>query len=422
MVKRILGLAFLLCCVSHVFADEIVQTDSISEKRSKLAWLEKFSFNGYGVVNYYKYKWETLPNKRDAIDPQNLNLYLKYKFNDKIELKTEIEFEHGGTGASMSFDPLEEFGEFEQEIEYGGAVSLEQINILFKIHKAFQLKVGKLKVYMGNASKLDKPSQYFTPYRSEVENVLLPVGWYETGIEVGGDIALKGANDYPKLSYKVYLVSGLDNTAFSSSNWIKMGNQTRFETINANSPAIGGRLDYIFGENSEVGFDIYANNASPNRPKNDFQMASWVLYGDAHFTYSKHPWKVSGLGMFGHIQNSEQLSAANRKLSNQLNVKRTPVGKMAAGAYIEAGYDVLSLAKKTSKQELYPFVRLEWYDSMFKTQGKIFDNPRYNKQVYTVGINYLPIKYIVIKSSYAYRLLGTQQKENTFALGLGFNF
>ncbi|MCO5233182.1 MAG: hypothetical protein LC105_03115 [Chitinophagales bacterium] len=422
MLKQTLSLTFLLCFASLIQAEEFIQVDSSSEKKHRFSWLENFDLGGYGVINYYKYNWETLPNKRDAIDPQNLNLYLKYKFNDKIELKTEIEFEHGGTGTSMSFDPLEEFGEFEQEVEYGGAVSLEQMNVLFKIHKAFNLKIGKLKVYMGNASKLDRPIQYFTPYQSEVENSLLPLGWYETGIEMSGDIPLKGKDEFPILSYKVYLVSGLDNTGFSSLNWIKSGNQTRFEMPNANSPAVAGRLDYIFTKNSEVGFSIYANNASPNRPKDDFKTSSWVVYGDAHFTYMKHPWRLTSLAMFGHIQNSESLSAANRNLSNNLNVKRTPVSKMAAGAYIEAGYDILSISKKSTQQELYPFIRLEWYDSMLKTQGKIFDNPRYARQVYSAGINYLPIKQIVIKSSYAYRLLGSKQKENTFALGIGFSF
>ena len=423
-MKKIFLLLGSILWFSLLIAHESPEADSTTTEteNKKTRFWDRFSLSGYGAVNYYHYKWETLPDKRDALDPERLNLYLKYRFNDKIELKTEVEFEHGGTGSTMEFDPLEEFGEFEKEIETGGEVSLEQLNILFKIKKAFQIRIGKIKVYAGNTSKLDRPTQYFTPYRPELENSILPLGWYELGIDIEGDIALKKDQEYPKLAYKAYLVSGLDNTGFSSLNWIKLGYQTRFEMVNANSPAMAGRLDYIFRKNSEVGFTIYANNASPNRPKNDFQTKSWVVYTDAHFTYDKGPWRVNALGLFGHIQNSEALSRANKNLSNNLDVKRTPVGKMAAGASLEAGYDFFSLMKKETKQTLFLFSRAEWYDTMLKTQGNIFNNPKYQRQIYTAGINYSPIPQIIFKASYAYRILGTHQKEKTFAMGFGFSF
>lgn len=401
------------------------QSDSIAtnQKLQRLVGLiSKFRLNAYGVVNYYMFDWETSPDKRNAFDVERLNLYLYYDFNDKIEFKSEIEFEHGGTGATMSFDPLEEFGEFEQEIEKGGEVVLEQINLLFKIRKGFKVRVGKMRLYMGNASKQDEPKEYFTTYRSEVENTILPLGWYETGIELSGDLPLKKGSEYPCLSYKVYLATGLDNTGFSSQNWIRRGYQTRFETINANNIAYAFRLDYIFDEDAEIGFNVYAGNATGNRPKNDFTANSWVTYGDAHFTLDKGAWRAQAYGMIGHVQNSEALSTANRNLSNNLNVKRTPVGKIAGGAYAELGYDLLALAPKEKKQRFFLFGRAEWYDSMLDTEGTVSDNPRYQRQVYTAGLNYFPIPAIVLKTHYAWRILGSGEQENTFSAGFGFNF
>lgn len=381
-----------------------------------------FRLNGYGVVNYYAFDWETLPEKRNAIDPERMNLYLFYDFSEKIEFKSEIEFEHGGTGATMAFDPLEEFGEFEQEIEKGGAVVLEQINLQFKVRPQFKIRVGKMRFYMGNASKQDQPREYFTAYRSELENTILPLGWYETGIELSGDLGLKAGQSYPYLSYKAYLISGLDNTGFSSYNWIKRGYQTRFETINADAPAYAFRLDYVFGKDSEIGICGYAGNATPNRPKNDFQGTSWVTFGDVHFALDKAPWRARAYGMAGHIQNSEALSTANRNLSNNLDVKRTPVGKMALGGYAEGAFDLLSFAKKPLSHQFYLFGRAEWYDSMFRTEGTVSDNPRYQRFVATGGVNYFPHPKIVIKSHYAWRKLGSGEQENTFALGVGFDF
>ena len=279
-----------------------------------------------------------------------------------------------------------------------------------------------MRFYMGNASKQDQPREYFTAYRSELENTILPLGWYETGIEISGDITLQSASDYPYLSYKIYAVSGLDNTGFSSLNWIRRGYQTRFETINADNLAYAFRLDYIFAKDSELGFNIYAGNASGNRPKNDFTTTSWVTYGDLHYAWEGYPWRARAYGMLGQIQNSEALSTANRNLSNNLDVKRTPVAKMAGGAYAELAYDVLHLAAQKKSQQLYLFGRAEWYDAMMETEGTVSDNPRYEKQVVTAGINYFPMPTIVFKAHYAWRSLGSGEKENTFAMGFGFDF
>lgn len=401
-------------------AQEVQHPDSTAQHKAQAG--PKLTYAAYGVVNYYAFDWETLPDKRDALDPERFNTYIYYHFTPEIEFKSEIEFEHGGTGATMGFDPLEEFGEFEQEIEKGGQVVLEQVNLLFKIKPSFRIRVGKMRFYMGNASKQDQPREYFTAYRSEVENTILPLGWYETGVELSGDLSIQHEKAYPYLSYKLYLVSGLDNSAFNSANWVRRGYQTRFETINADNLAFALRLDYIFGKDSELGICAYAGNTTGNRPKDDFKSDAWLAYGDVHFALEHHPWRARAYGMYGYLQNSEALSAANRNLSNNLNVKRTPVGETALGAYAEMAYDVWPLISKTSKQQGYLFGRAEYYDSMFGVQGEISDNPRYERRIITLGFNYFPIPKVVLKTHYAWRALGSGEKENTFTLGMGFDF
>lgn len=397
-------------------------TATIQKATTSFDFLQKLRVSGYGVVNYYSFDWETYADKRNAFDAERLNLYLHYDFTDKIQLKSEIEFEHGGTGVTMAFDPLEEFGEFEQEVEKGGEVVLEQINLLFKLHPAFNVRVGKMRFYMGNASKQDEPGEYFTAYRSEVENTILPLGWYETGVELSGDFGQKRNEAYPHFAYKTYIVSGLDNTGFSSLNWIRRGYQTRFETINADNLAFAFRLDYVFAKDSEIGFNIYAGNGTGNRPKDDFTLPAWVTYGDIHFAYEGYPWRARAFGMIGHLQNSEALSTANRNLSNNLDVKRTPVAEMAGGAYVEGAYDLLNLTTREEQTRLFFFGRLEWYDSMLKTVGTVSDNPRYERWVYTAGVNVFPIDQVVLKIHYAIADLGSGEQDNTFALGLGFDF
>lgn len=404
-----LFLSFVLCSnVTIVFGQH---TDSVSN----LSFWERGSIKGYGVVNYYSFDWDTDPERRNAFDAERLNLYLGYQFSDKIELKSEIEFEHGGTGVTMEFDVLEEFGEFEQEIEAGGEVILEQLNILFKVNDWLNIRAGKFRVYMGLASKLDDPTEYFTTHRSEVENTILPLGWYEHGIELSGQIS-------PKWNYKFYIINGLDATGFSSANWVRRGHQKRFETVNSNDFAVAGRLDYEFAPNSEIGVSAYFGNSTNNRPKPDTELNGYVGVYDVHFMWEAQPWRVRAYGMYGTLSNSDEISALNRNLSNNLNVKRSPVGAAAMGFFGEVAYDVLSLSKKKTTNQLFPFVRYEYYDSMSDVAGVIFDNPRWERSVFTGGINFYPHEQVVLKAQYSVRELGSDETENTFSTGLGFKF
>lgn len=67
---------------------------------------------------------------------------------------------------------------------------------------------------------------------------------------------------------------------------------------------------------------------------------------EAHTALKWNLFSVQIISLFGQLQNSEAVSNANRNLSNNLNVKRTPVGKQAFGASLEFGFQVSELIKK----------------------------------------------------------------------------
>ena len=392
---------------------------STSSNEAFLKALKKLSVKSYGVVNYYNFDWETDPDRRNAVDLERINTYVKYKFSEKITLKTEFEIEHGGTGVTMELDKFEEFGEYETEVEAGGAVLLEQLNLTFEVKPWLNIRAGRLKLYMGVSSKLDLPVNYFTGYRSMMENTILPLGWYEVGIELFGDIGPK-----KKWSYKAYLVNGLSSSGFSSANWIKRGFQRRFEIANAENLAVAGRLDYNLKNNSWVGISSYYGNSNDNRPKPDLKgVGGYVTTVDLHANLNFKVFKLRGMLLYGHLQNSEKISEANRNLSNNLNEKRTPVGSDILGFFLETGYDVFNLTKIKNKQ-LYVFGRYDFYDTMYGVSPEIFKNPRWERSEVTFGINYFPHPDVVVKSHYAVRSLGllTDNKENTFLLGVGFTF
>ena len=389
-----------------------------------------FSVSGYGVINYSHFEWDLDPDRRAAIDVERFVIAPKYRINDTIRLESELEFEHGGTGSTMEFDKFEEFGEFETEIEKGGEVIVEKLAVVFSFWRFLNFRVGHIIVPVGLVAKRHRPQHYFTTTRPEAETHLIPTIWHETGVELFGSL---GA-----LKYQAQIVNGLDSTGFSSRHWIVRGHQLRFETINAEAPAFVGRLDYALDENVTLGISGYYGDTAANRPKPDVDFDAHVGIVSLHGFYEVNAVKVRGLLLLGALQNADRLSKVNRTLSNNLNVKRTPIGSAALGGYIEAGYDILSLFRKPPNSNakhqdsknrpphkvLNVFARYDYYDTMASVEGIIFDNPRWERSTWTFGINYHVHPQLVFKSHYSLRRLATkdQNRENTFALGLGFQY
>lgn len=419
----ILRLSILLLFITtSLFANSLQDSTKVKTPQ----W-NKFNFKAYGVINYYAFDWDTDPSRRNVFDTERINMYLYYNFNENIQFKTEIEFEHGGAGVTMELDKFEEFGEFELELEVGGEIKVDQLNILFKYKPWLNFRVGRVRLYIGNASKLDVSTDYFTGQRSSMESALLPNGWYENGIELSGDL---GKNKH--FSYNAYLVNGLSSVGFTSANWIKRGNQQRFETINAENLAISARLDYNLPNRGYIGVSAYHGGSNQNRPKPDLEHTKGgVTLGDFHFNVDQKKWRLNGMLLYGNLQNSDKISKANRNLSNALNVKRTPVAKNALGYYIEGGYDILTLLKKNTEKQFFLFGRYDFYDSMHKTTGIILDNPRWERSVITIGANYFITPQIVFKTHYAVNTIGVDMldgfgniignKERTFLLGMAFD-
>ena len=70
------------------------------------------------------------------------------------------------------------------------------------------------------------------------------------------------------------------------------------------------------------------------------------------------------------------------------------------------------------------FVRYDNYDTMAAVEGEIFDNPRWERQTLTFGVNYHPHPQLVFKGHYSARRLGSdvENKEDTLAFGFGFQY
>lgn len=385
------------------------------------AQLDRFELEGYAIINYHKFDWQTDPQRRAAVDIERVAIEPTFKLSDKIKIEAEIEFEHGGTGSSMEFDKFEEFGEYEQEVEKGGEVVIEKLAAVIDWKPWMNFRVGHFYVPVGRTNQDYEPTEYFTVTRSESETSLVPATWHETGVQIFGEAG--------PVDYQLMVINGLDATGFSSSTWIALGHQGRFEMVNAENLAVAARVDWKPIEDLELGVSGYIGNSADNRPKPDMTVPATVSIGDFHGELEAGPLTVRGLVLYGQLQNAAEVSRANRNLSNNLNVKRSPVASAALGAYVEAGYDVFSFGSFAPDSSgfaprLEVFGRYDYYDSMFEVPEGIFDNPRWERKAITAGLNYRPVKGFIAKADYSLRTLGipNDNHENTFSLGMGIEF
>lgn len=386
---------------------------------SKLFSLSKLTLSAYGTMVYQNFQWETFADKNNSIDNERFVIEPEYAFTKKLSLEIEIEFEHGGTGVTMEFDNEEEFGEFEMEVEKGGEVKLEEMQLSYQLNSHLAIKAGRIPVPVGLVTANFKPIDYFSTTYNSVEAVVLPTKWYENGL---GIEAIFGGNN--QFHADAVFVNGLDASGFSSANWVLHGYQLRFETVSADNFAVAGRFDYrLPNSSSKIGASVYYGNSAGNRPKPDIDVNAFVGIYDAHAEIIWKAMIIRGLFLYGTLSNADKVSDANRNLSNNLNVKRTPVGSAYLGYFLEAGYDVLSFFP-VKKSALNIFGGYYYYDTMAKVTGDIFDNPRWQRNEIRGGLQYIFNDQVTVKADYSHRTLGIPEDniEDTFSAGFGFQF
>lgn len=198
------------------------------------------------------------------------------------------------------------------------------------------------------------------------------------------------------------------------------------------------RVDVTAAPGVEVGAAGYLGGTSRNRPSPDLivdcpdgdaatvapcgYLDAPLALAEAHAAVETGRWRGQALAVWGHLGNSAAITDRNRRLSNDLGVARTPVASQAYGVSVEAGVDVAADLGLCPRYQLAPFVRVERYDTMFRTAPGVFDNPRYLRTVGTAGVALTIERAITLKLDVAHRRFGATElrPETTIHAALGF--
>ena len=389
---------------------------------------KRLSVGGYGEValsrNFYsdhvsRYSLAD-EHKKDPshgrFDIPHAVIYLGYDFGKGWTMGTEIEFEHGGVGMAYEKED-EEGGEWEQEVEKGGEVELEQFWIQKSFGRWANIKAGHIVVPVGLNNAYHEPLNFFTVYRPEGENTVLPSTWHQTGVSFWG--RTKGWR------YELQFLAGLNSDNFTNTGWINKGPGTPTEGEIATKYGTALRIDNYCIKGLRIGLSGYYGHAIGNSYPNNKDGAESkykgvVAIGAIDFTYNNYNWIVRGQADYGYLSDAKQLKYFTNRLNGLSPFHHSAFVSKNAFAYgIEAGYNVFSQIEKLrqSNQKMYLFGRYEHYNPYAsKTKNTSYDYTNVKRMA--VGINYYPVKQIVVKAEYSHRFLKSQYN-NEPAINIG---
>ncbi len=392
----------------------------------------RLTVGGYGEValtrNFFSdnvYRYSHPADYKDdpahgRFDVPHAVIYLGYDFGHGWTMQTEIEFEHTGTGTAVEKE-FTEAGEWETEIEKGGEVELEQFWIQKSFAPQFNVRIGHVVVPVGGLNNAHEPLQFFTVYRPEGEYTILPSTWHDTGISLWGRA---GA-----WRYEALVVAGLDAFRYDRDHFVKYGAGSPYEFKVANKLGFAARIDNYSVHNLRLSLSGFYGQGMHNSYPHDMwntryaDVKGHTLIGAFDFAYTGKYLTVRGNADWGFVSDASVISTVKRNMSsNNAPYKKTPVGRNACAAGIEAGYDFLHLFPRHGEKEqrLYLFGRYEYYDSYIPDSDQP-DYPYTDRHRIAVGLNWLPIPQVAVKCEYSYRFLPNQyNNEPSLSLGIAY--
>lgn len=389
----------------------------------------RLTLGGYGEAvasrmlyskNFKRYSDATL-YKGDKgygqVDLPHVVFFVGYDFGHGWSLGSEIEFEHGGTESAVEIEE-EETGEYESEIERGGEVALEQFWLQKSFSRELNLRMGHLIVPVGATNAHHMPTEFFTVYRPEGEATILPCTWHETGISIWGEV-----KDW---RYEAMVIAGLDADRFNNKNWIHGASGSPYEFKMASDVAGAFRIDNRSIKDLKLSLSGYVGGSGRNTlnaTKKYDDILGLVAIGALDFRYEGRHFIARGNVDYGHLGQSLEISKTNKASRKDSPSPKNNVAMSAFAAATEVGCDLFSFipSMRDRDQRLFLFTRYDYYDSMFRTVSHMSDEPEWERHKVTVGLNYSPIKEIVIKAEASERILRPQfNNEPTLSIGIAY--
>ncbi|MBY0244373.1 MAG: hypothetical protein K2Q03_02850 [Sphingobacteriaceae bacterium] len=319
--------------------------------------------------------------KEGKINLTRFTIFIGHQFDKNISFFSETEIENGKVSGGSS----------------GGEISLEQAYLKFKTSRNTYLVAGLFLPRLGILNEDHMAMNFLGSERNMVETKIIPSTWREIGVGFYGQVP----NTF--FSYSLGVVSGLNSREINYREGIR---SARFDGQNAtvNNLAFVGSLRYN-NENLRVQLSGYSGGStgiSPLRADSlgldSGPLGSPVHVGIIDGVYRKAGFSAKALATIVSIPDAIKI--------HQAYAQHPPKGMY--GAYLELGYNLLENSRFKEKQ-LILFGRYETLDmnwDMYKVNGESVKEGSLKQQHAIFGLNYLPIKNVVVKFDMRYQMTG----------------
>lgn len=360
--------------VASVLGAQTLQDSITFDPQKQLNAAQRILSGNYGKAVTVGAYGELTYNQPEALngelDVQRLVLLFGYKFNDKTQFVTEVEFEH-----------VEE-------------VFIEQAFINYNVAPNVNLRGGLMLVPFGIINEFHEPTTFNGVERPAVDNVIVPTTWREIGFGVSGRF-----NEL-SLGYQAYVFNGFKSTSFDGnggvngalkgSNGLRSGRQKAIQST-IDSPTLSMKFDYYGIPGLRLGLSGYFGDT---QAEDDVEAIDGANIGismiglDARYAFQR--FTARGQYVHGSLSGTEAYN----------NLTGKDLGSALQGWYLEAAYNLLPQEKY---QRLFAFARYEQYDTHAVTDGSLQQNDAYNRNDLTTGLSYHLAPGVVLKGDYQFR-------------------
>ncbi|HEV8382995.1 MAG TPA: hypothetical protein VGQ29_15515 [Gemmatimonadales bacterium] len=351
---------------------------------------ESTTLGGYGEIHY------TNPSGRNRPAEVNLRrfvLYLAHTFDERLTFRSELEVEDAKVEGGSA----------------GGEVALEQAFLDYRFSDRVTLRTGLVLPPIGIINEIHEPPSFNGVDRPAFDHDVIPTTWRELGVGILGTLPIGEG-----LSYRLYVVNGLKASGLSGAEGIREGRQEGKNASFAN-PSLTGRLEWVRPGLRVGGSFWYGGSTAGDTLLGSGTFTAPVALVSADARYDRGPLSLRGVVATITISDADSINA----------LYSTAVGSRISGGYIEAGYNVLPLLARRSKQRLNAFIRHERYNTQAEVPTGTTQDRQFARRVTTLGLSYKPVWNVAFKGDYEVRRTaagGGVGAVETLRFGIGYQF
>jgi len=368
---------FVLNRLTFLFAVMLINLSAKSQMLTKEDSLSAgliASDNATVISGYGNFLYSNNFTMKEALaNVDRMVLFIGHKFNKRILLFSEIEFEDAGV----------------KEGSATGSVSLEQLFFKFNLDANNYLTAGLFIPRIGISNENHLPTTVNGADRPYVEQQIIPTVWREIGV------GYYGTTDHiPGLNYSIGLITGLNSAGFTNGTGISNGRFSGHATSNA--LALTGALLYYKGNfRTQISGYFGGSAGVPSYIADSLELESGAFGSpvqliEANAQYSGDRFSAKIL--------ATSVSIPEARTINRAYANNTP--EQMIGAYADIAYTVW----KQDYKDLKAFARYEYLDMNYKIPGNGIYNGINDQQYITAGLSFKPAHGVIIKADYVYRV------------------